>query len=572
MATNSAPTQPNGLDFFADAIRAALATALNLAPELLVLERPREEAYGEFAVPCFRFAKAAGCSPPELAAKLTTELHIADVSATAIGPFLNFKIDPQRLAYVVLASALTANYASGQQGLTTIVEFSSPNIAKPMHVGHMRTTVLGAALARIFKHLGHQVIRINHIGDWGSQFGKLVAAWQRWGSEENLQADPIAELLQLYVRFHAEEAADPSLAADAKAAFQKLESGVENETRKTWRHFTELSLREFEHVYARFGITFDFVRGESWYEDKLEALSEWLDGCGVTELSDGATIVDLQSEGIKTPCLVKTAHGTTLYATRDLAAAKSRWEEFHFDQLLYVVGAEQTLHFQQFKAVLKRCGATWQERMEHVPFGLIRLAEGKLSTRAGRVIGLSEVLDRAVELARAAVEEKNPELANKAAIAEMVGVGAVVFHDLKHQRQKDVIFDWDEVLSFEGDTGPYLQYSHARCCSILRKAERAIPNIDRIDVSLLGGAQELFVAIGRLPQAIRETGQKREPVLLAHALLKIASAGNTYYRENRVLGTGDLALENARLVVIQALRDTLALGLGLLGVPAPEQM
>ena len=314
------------------------------------------------------------------------------------------------------------------------------------------------------------------------------------------------------------------------------------------------------------------MRGESWYEDKLEALSQWLDECGVTELSDGATIVNLESEGIKTPCLVKTAHGTTLYATRDLAAAKSRWEEFHFDQLLYVVGAEQTLHFQQFKAVLKRCGATWQERMEHVPFGLIRLAEGKLSTRAGRVIGLSEVLDRSVELARAAVEEKNPQLPNKEAIAEMVGVGAVVFHDLKHQRQKDVVFDWDEVLSFEGDTGPYLQYSHARCCSILRKADRALTSIDSIDLTLLEGGQELFVAMGRLPQAIRETGQKREPVLLAHALLKIASAGNAYYRENRVLGTGDLALENARLLVIQALRDTLALGLGLLGVPAPEQM
>ena len=251
MATHSAPKQPNGLDFFADAIRAALATALDLEPAVLVLERPREEAHGEFAVPCFRFAKAAACSPPQLAAKLAAELHIADVCATAIGPFLNFQIDPQRLAYVVLSSALTADFASGQQGLTTIVEFSSPNIAKPMHVGHMRTTVIGAALARIFQHLGHKVIRINHIGDWGSQFGKLVAAWQRWGSEENLQADPIAELLQLYVRFHAEEAADSSLAADAKIAFQKLESGVENETRKTWRHFTELSLREFERVYAR---------------------------------------------------------------------------------------------------------------------------------------------------------------------------------------------------------------------------------------------------------------------------------------------------------------------------------
>ncbi|MDP7062086.1 MAG: arginine--tRNA ligase [Planctomycetota bacterium] len=572
MATDSAPTQPNGLDFFAADIRAALAAALDLPADDFQLERPRNEAHGEFAFPCFRYAKGAGCSPPELAAKLAADLDIADVTASSVGPFLNFQVEPKRLAVVVMESALKPNFASDQQGLTTIVEFSSPNIAKPMHVGHMRTTVIGAALARIFAHLGHDVVRINHIGDWGSQFGKLVAAWKRWGDEDRLQADPIAELLQLYVRYHEEEEEDESLPVEAKAAFQELESGDDNETRKTWEHFTELSMREFNHVYDRFGIQFDFIRGESWYEDKLDPLSDWLDSCGVTEQSDGATIVDLTNEGIKTPCLVKTAHGTTLYATRDLAAAKSRWEEFEFDQLLYVVGAEQTLHFQQFKAVLKRCGAEWQQRMEHVPFGLIRLAEGKLSTRAGRVIGLAEVLDRAVELARAAVDEKNPELQGKAEVAEMVGVGAVVFHDLKHQRQKDVVFDWKEVLSFEGDTGPYLQYTHARCCSILRKAERPVASVADIDPALFDGGHELFVAIGRLPQALRESGQKREPMLLAHALLKIASAGNVYYRENRVLGTGDPALEDARLAVIQALRNTLALGLELLGVPVPEQM
>mgnify|MGYP002639410853 CR=1 FL=1 len=572
MDFNPTPTQPNGLDYFASDIRAALADVLNLPAASLVLERPRNEEHGEFAFPCFRFAKAAGSSPPELAAKLAAELQISNVTASAVGPFLNFKVEPARLAAVIVQSALADHFAHGAEGLTTIVEFSSPNIAKPMHVGHMRTTVIGAALARIFEHLGHKVVKINHIGDWGSQFGKLVAAWERWGSEEKLQADPIAELLQLYVRYHEDEKTDESLPAEAKAAFLELESGEDNQTRATWKHFTELSMREFERVYDRFGIQFDFVRGESWYEDKLEALSDWLDSCGVTELSDGATIVDLKSEGIKTPCLVKTAHGTTLYATRDLAAAKSRWEEFNFDQLLYVVGAEQTLHFQQFKAVLKRCGADWQQRMEHVPFGLIRLAEGKLSTRAGRVIALGEVLDRAVELARAAVEEKNPELANKAAVAEMVGVGAVVFHDLKHQRQKDVVFDWKEVLSFEGDTGPYLQYTHARCCSILRKADRPVPAFETVDPALLEGGHELYVAIGRLPQVLREAAQKREPMLLAHALLKIASAGNVYYRENRVLGTGDTALEDARLSVIDALRSTLALGLKLLGVPVPEQM
>ena len=564
--------QRNGLDHFAERIRAALAPALGVDAAELQLERPRDEALGDFAVPCFRFAKAAGCSPPQLAAKLAADFAVPEISAEAAGPFLNFRVASAALAARVLQDAVRADYGAQHEDLTTIVEFSSPNIAKPMHVGHLRTTVIGAALARLYARLGHRVIRINHLGDWGSQFGKLVAAWQRWGSDAELESDPIGHLLELYQRYHREEDDDPALKDEAKAAFQALESGAENEVRRTWRRFTELSLREFDRIFARFGIEFDFVRGESWYEDKLDELLAWLDGCGVTEVSDGATIVDLEAEGIKTPCLVKTAHGTTLYATRDLAAAKSRWEEFAFDQALYVVGAEQSLHFQQFKAVLKRCGADWESRIEHIPFGLVRLLEGKLSTREGRVIGLKEVLDRAVALAREAVEEKNPELADKDAVAEQVGVGAVVFHDLKHQRQKDVVFDWKEVLSFEGDTGPYLQYTHARCCSILRKAERALPDPAAIDAALLDGAHELFVAIGRLPQAIREAAQKREPMVLAHALLKVGGAGNAFYREQRVLGTGDPALEDARLAAVVALRDALANGLGLLGVPAPEEM
>lgn len=562
---------PQGLDRFAARITAALGPLLEVDPASLQLERPRNEEHGEFALPCFRFAKD-GEKPPALAARLAGTLEVADVEASAVGPFLNFRIASGAMAAAVLEDAARADFAGGASGATTIVEFSSPNIAKPMHVGHMRTTVIGAALARIHEHLGHEVIRINHLGDWGAQFGKLVAAWRRWGDEDALTAAPIEHLLELYVRFHREEETDESLAAEAKAAFRELESGEDNDTRATWLRFTGESLKEFQKVYDRFGISFDYLRGESWYEDKLEPLLAWLDDCGVTEESDGATIVDLESEGIKTPCLVKTAHGTTLYATRDLAAARSRWEEFAFDQALYVVGAEQTLHFQQFFAVLRRCGAEWADRLEHVPFGLIRLTEGKLSTRAGRVIALHEVLDRAVELARAAVDEKNPELQGKEQVAEMVGVGAVVFHDLKHQRQKDVVFDWKEVLSFEGDTGPYLQYTYARCGSILRKADAA-PDREAFDPALVAEeSRELCVALGRLPQALREAAQKREPMVLAQALLRLGAAGNVYYRENRVLGLDDPALGNARLVVIDTLRRALSLGLGLLGVPCPEEM
>lgn len=562
----------HGLDAFALPIRQAVCAAIDMDLALISLERPRQEELGEFALPCFRFAKQAQMAPPALAAKLADALSIENVSCEAVGPFLNFKIDANALAQTIITSAQSSTYAGGDEGLTTLVEFSSPNIAKPMHVGHMRTTVIGAALSRIFTHLGHDVKRINHLGDWGSQFGKLVAAWQRWGSEEALSATPIAHLLELYVRYHQEEKDDETLAADAKQSFQELESGEENQTRATWRKFTEISLVEFNRVYARFGIEFDYLRGESWYEGQLDDMITWLDECGVTELSDGATIVNLEEQGIKTPSLVKTAHGTTLYATRDLAAAKSRWEEFAFDQSLYVVGAEQTLHFQQLKAVLSRCGVEWEQRMEHIPFGLIRLTEGKLSTREGRVIALGDVLDRSVELAAKSIEEKNPELPNKELVAEQIGLGAIVFHDLKHQRQKDVVFDWKEVLSFEGDTGPYLQYTHARCCSILRRAEKDVPSINDIDFSILEGGRELWVAIGRLPQAVREAAIKREPMLIANALLKIAAAGNGFYRDNQVLGTGDDDLEKARLVAIDTLRKTLALGMRLLGVPTPHEM
>jgi arginyl-tRNA synthetase len=564
--------QIHGIDSFALKIRHAVCAAIDIDLDAVSLERPRQESLGEFALPCFRFAKQAKMAPPALAAKLADELNINHVNCEAVGPFLNFRIDANALAQTIIKSAQADDFAASNEGLTTLVEFSSPNIAKPMHVGHMRTTVIGAALSRIFSHLGHDVKRINHLGDWGSQFGKLVAAWKRWGDENKLAESPIAHLLELYVKYHDEEKQDESLSADAKAAFQELESGADNQTRETWKKFTDLSLVEFDKVYKRFGIGFDYVRGESWYENQLDDMIAWLDKCGVTELSDGATIVNLEEQGIKTPSLVKTAHGTTLYATRDLAAAKSRWEEFSFDQSLYVVGAEQTLHFQQLKAVLARCGVEWEKRMEHIPFGLIRLTEGKLSTRAGRVISLSEVLDRAVELAAKAIEEKNPELAKKAEVAEQVGLGAIVFHDLKHQRQKDVVFDWKEVLSFEGDTGPYLQYTHARCCSILRRSGKKVPDCNDIDFSILEGGRDLWVAIGRLPQAIREAAAKREPMLIANALLKIASAGNGFYRDNQVLGTGDDELEKARLLAIDTLRKALALGMSLLGVPAPQEM
>jgi arginyl-tRNA synthetase len=318
------PAAPHGLDAFAAPIRAALGVALGIDADSIQLERPKNEEHGEFALPCFRFAKAAGKNPAQLAGDLAESLQLAEVSASAIGPFLNFQIDRTALARQVLRDAGSEGYGRAVDDELSIVEYSSPNIAKPMHVGHLRSTVIGAAMARLFDHLGHEVVRINHLGDWGSQFGKLLAAWKRWGKEDELQADPIGHLLKLYVEYHAKEEADPTLDVDAKTGFLALESGEDNEERRLWVRFTELSLAEFQKIYDRLDARFDLLRGESWYEDKLDDTVAWLESCGVVEDSDGARIVDLESEGISTPCLIKTSHGTTLYATRDLAAAKSR--------------------------------------------------------------------------------------------------------------------------------------------------------------------------------------------------------------------------------------------------------
>jgi len=561
----------HGLDRFSARITAALGREFGLDAEIIHLERPPSPDQGEFAFPCFRLAKERSENPARIAGGLSGSLSIPEVEVSAAGPFLNFRIDRAAMASAVLADALREDFGTARQDLSMVVEFSSPNIAKPMHAGHLRSTVAGAAVARIFAHLGNRVVRINHVGDWGSQFGKLIAAWNRWGDPAALERDPIGHLLALYVRFHKEEESDPGLATEARAAFQELESGKENETRAAWKRFTRLSLAEFHKVYERLGIEFDHIRGESWYESRLGPTLDWLEARGVVETSQGARIVDLAEQGIKTPGLVQKTDGTTLYLTRDLAAALSRWEEFHFDHCLYVVGNEQKLHFQQLKAVLRRCGCAWADRIEHIPFGLIRLAAGKLSTRQGRVLQLSDVLDRAVELAASIVAEKNPEHPYPGRVAREVGIGAVVFHDLKNQRTKDVVFDWKEVLSFEGDTGPSLQYTHARCCAILRKAGRPVPAAEEVDAALLADSPGLMAALGRFPAAVREAAARREPSILAQYLLRLGTAGNHFYRDRRVLGS-EPALEAARLAAIGALRRTLATGLGLLGVPAPEEM
>ena len=575
------------MNAFVDRIRDALAAATGLPAAELRIEQPRDPAMGDLAFPCFPLAKALKKAPPAIAGELAAKLGatLKGVTAVAAGPYINFKIDRGELARVVLGEIAEKGPAYGHSkigaGKTIVVDLSSPNIAKPMSVGHLRSTDIGAAIQRLHDALGYKTVGINHIGDWGSQFGKLVAAVERWGDTVDLEGEPIKSLLELYVRFHKEEEGDPALAERARKAFQELESGAEGKVRATWRHLTELSLREFDKIYQRLGVRFDEIRGESFYEPYLGSTIERVVASGVTEESQGALIVDLASiDKNMPPCLLRKSDGTTLYATRDLAAAFHRWDLYGFERCLYVVGADQRLHFRQLKGVLRRMQLPWEERIVHVDFGMMRLPEGKMSTREGRVVFLEDVLDRAVEEAGRVIAEKNPELASQggrggqggaAAIAEQVGVGAVVFNDLKRERIKDVEFVWEEVLSFEGETGPYVQYTHARLGSILRKALESGEGAAAPDWKLLEDAGPVLLALGRFPTVLQSAAEHAEPSELTAWLLSTSREVNNWYVGHRVLGQAP-PLTAARLHLVRASKAVIANGLRLLGVSAPEEM
>jgi arginyl-tRNA synthetase len=568
---------------FADEIRAALARHTGLDEEGLKLEFPRDAALGDLAFPCFPLAKVLRKAPPAIAADLAGKLagELPAVTAEAAGPYVNFRIERGALAAEVLGAieAQGEHYGGSDEGAgkTVVIDFSSPNIAKPMHVGHLRSTILGAALYRLHRALGYHTVGINHIGDWGSQFGGLVVAIRRWRAEVDLERDPVRGLLELYQRSKAATEADEAFREEARAAWRELESGAEGEVRELWRWVTEVSLAAFERTYARLGIHHDLVRGESYYEPFLDETVQRIEAAGVTEVSQGALIVDLTpaDKGLKeTPCLLRQTDGTTLYATRDLAALFGRWEEFGFERCLYVVGSEQKLHFRQLKAVLTRMGLDWEPRVEHVDFGLL-LGPGrvKLASRKGTVLILDELVDEVVEEARRIVAEKNPELpeARQAQVAEEVGIGAIVFNDLKRERIKDVVFDKAEILSFEGETGPYLQYTHARLASILRKAEGDPGSTAEPDLARLEEAGAILVRLGRFPDAVRGAAQRAEPSEVSNWLLALARELNSWYAEHRVLGV-EPSLSAARLRLVAASKCVLGNGLRLLGLARPEEM
>lgn len=573
---------PSGLplETFEARILDALAPALGADRASLALESPRDAANGDFAFPCFKLAKDRRTPPQALAAAAAAALEpIPEVSVAVAGPFLNFTIDRAALAREVLTSAFSDSYGDGDEGAgrTIVLDFSSPNIAKRFHVGHLRSTVIGASVKRICEARGYRVVGINHLGDWGSQFGKLLTALHRFGSEAELDARAasgagIEYLQELYIRYHQVEKSggddERALAAESRRWFLDLESGRANEARRLWEKLRAISLAEFDRIYRRLGVRFDVIRGESAYEKELAPTIELCKSAGVTRVSDGALVVDV--EGSEKPALLQTGDGTTLYLTRDLASVLYRKRTYGFWRAVYVVGNDQRDHFRELKLVVKRLGLPWWDDIVHADFGMLRLPEGKMSTREGRVVILNDVLQSAVDRVRQVIAEKNAELASRDEVAEAVGIGAVLYNDLKQDRRRDVVFRWEDVLNFDGETGPYCQYTHARLSSIVRKS--GTTPTARVDHRLLPEAAPLLLAVARFPRAVALAAERYEPHLVAGSAIEIAQLANSFYRDHRVLDAGDPELVRARLAVVEAAARTLRRALGLLGIAAPPEM
>ncbi|MCE1204764.1 MAG: arginine--tRNA ligase [Holophagaceae bacterium] len=579
----------------------------------ILLERPKSGDLGDLAFPCFRAAKQLGKNPVQLSQELAASLSIEGGNFVAAGPYLNLKLAPEARAKAVLSAILGAAadrpYGSRRSnGKKVIVEYSSPNIAKLFTIGHLRSTMIGHALAQTHQFLGYEVTRLNHLGDWGTQFGTLLAAYTRWAQDGNadLEQDfdwaepapdkrrtPLFRLFQLYVRFHAEEENDPAMRDEARNWFKRLEAG-DAEARRLWSWFRKISLREFQRIYDRLGVSFDTLeQGEAFYEDQLVPTMNRLEQAGLLVEGDkGARIIDLEDVGIATPCLVQKADGTSIYATRDLAAALYRKEAYAFDRCLYVVGTDQVLHFQQIFAVLDKLDPWFKGRMLHTPFGMVKLPEGKMSTRKGNVIFLEDVLDEARERVAAIINEKNPDLAGKAEVAEMLGMGAVVFFDAMNDRVKPITFTWDRVIALDGDTGPYVQYAHARIMSVLRKAGgdwaakaqagaplgpvlpfemMALP----ADLSGLDAqeAQALLFELAGLPQAVAAVADGCMATPLARQLVALARSFSGYYTNCPILAPENAPeVRDARLALCVATARALRQGLFLMGIQAPEEM
>ena len=556
----------------AEQIAKTVGEHLSVDEIVSMIEVPKYANQGDLAFPAFTLAKVLRKAPQAIATEIVEAVSDQHIErAEAMGPYANFFLERSAFADEVLKEVLELGEHYGDwdygQGRKVVIDMSSPNIAKPMSMGHLRSTVIGNAIANLEKKVGYEPIRINHLGDWGTQFGKLIEAYKLWGSEELVKADPIAELIKLYVRFHEEAELDPTLDDKGRAWFKKLEDG-DAEAVRLWEWFRSESLKEFNRVYDLLGVTFDSYNGEAFYNDKMDVVVDMLEDANLLKVDNGATIVDLEKYDLP-PALIKKSDGATLYMTRDLAAANYRKNTYDFAKCIYVVGMEQSNHFKQLKAVLKELNLPWSENIVHIPFGLITLNGKKLSTRKGKIILLEGVLKEATELALKQIEAKNPSLENKEAVAHAVGVGAVIFHDLKNDRTNNFDFALEEVVQFEGETGPYVQYTHARAMSILRKANHTIDTKEAFSLTD-DDAWEVLKLIENYPNVVRFAEEKCEPSVIAKFVINLAQAFNKYYAHTKVL-VEDEAF-NSRIALVQTTASLLKQGLALLGVDAPDEM
>lgn len=546
-----------------------------------LIEVPTDEKMGDYAFPCFRLAKEFRKAPDAIAAEIAEKLQKNPMfeSVENVNAYVNIKIKRTDFIKDVIEDAVlkgdSFTKSNEGEGKKVLVDYSSPNIAKPFHIGHIRSTVIGNALYLIYKNLGYDVVRINHLGDYGTQFGKMIVAYRKWGNKEDVQREPIKTLLSYYTKFHEEAGKNPELDEEARRVFVKLENGEAEEV-ALWKWFKEESLKEFEKVYKMLNIQFDSYAGESFYSDKIPAAVAQLEEKGLLKESQNSIIVDLDQFGLA-PALVKKSDGSTLYITRDIAAALYRKDTYDFYKCLYVVASQQDLHFKQLFKVMELMGNQWAQNCIHVQFGMVSLAEGTLSTRKGRVVFLEDVLNKAVEKTREVVVEKGVVSENIDRVAEEVGIGAVVFNELAHNRIKDYTFDWDKVLNFEGETGPYVQYTHARSCSLLRKAGKDMvskaKNLDNIDYEKLTSntMYELTKLIHNMPEVIKEAADRYEPSVVTRHVVKIAQGFNRFYNEERIL-QGDATGTVSRLTLVIATKNAIKNGLALLGIKAPERM
>ena len=566
---------------FKNLIAKEIAKTVNIPEKELetYIEVPKDSGNGDYAFPCFKLAKELKKAPPIIAEDIKEKLKIDGESiekVEVVGGYLNFYINQGLLAKEVLTEiSKKEEYGKSDigKGKNIVIDYSAPNIAKPFHIGHLRSTVIGGALYNIYKYLGYNTIGINHLGDYGTQFGKLIEGYKLWGKEYNIEEDPINELTKIYVRINQLCKEDEKVLEQCRMNFKLLEDG-DPYCKEIWEKFRELSLKEFQRVYDLLGSKFDSWNGEAFYSDKMPEVIQILEKTGKLVESEGAKIIDLEDKGINTPCIIQKSNGSTTYATRDLAAILYRARNYDFDKALYVVSYEQTLHFKQVFEVAKLLGLDekYTNGLKHVPFGMVSLSTGKMSTREGNIVKLEELLNEAISRAKAIIEEKNPDLENKEDVAKKVGVGAVIFNDLSNSRIKDEIFDWNQILNFQGETGPYIQYTYVRTKSVLEKAGY-IPQIEEVKFDKLGdeSSKNIIKLIYNFENILEQVTQKEEPSILSRYLIDIAKSFSNFYNDNKIL-VEDKDTQNARVYLTYSVGKVLKIGAKLLGIDMPNKM